>query len=85
MISGLMFFLSSMIGITWSLVFLFISVFGINMYKVSGHRFEQFRKEITRASIWKDDEPEGWIAGRWFFGYIYKFENGREQLTMNSI
>jgi hypothetical protein len=72
-----MFFLSSMINITWSLVFLFISVFGINMYKVSGHRFEQFRKEINRASIWKDDEPEGWIAGRWFFGYIYKSENGR--------
>jgi len=72
-----------MLSITWSLGFILISIFGIgiNLHKVSGYRLEQFRKTITRASIWNNDEPEGWVAGRWFFGYLYKSESGRGNIN----
>ena len=83
MLTAFFLFLSSMLSITWSLGFILISIFGIgiNLQKVSGYRLEQFRKEITRASIWNNDEPEGWVAGRWFFGYLYKSESGRGNIT----
>jgi hypothetical protein len=83
MITEFLLFLSSMLSITWSLGFILISIIGIgvNLHKVNGYRLEQFRKEITRASIWNNDEPEGWVAGRWFFGYIYKSESGRGSIS----
>lgn len=83
MLTAFFLFLSSMLSITWSLGFILISIIGvgINLHKVSGYRLEQFRKEITRASIWNNDEPEGWIAGRWFFGYLHKSESGRGSIT----
>lgn len=79
MLTGLFLFFSSMLSITWSIGFILISIIGVgvNLYKVSGYRLEQFRKTITRASIWDNDEPEGWVAGRWFFGYLQKSEGGR--------
>jgi hypothetical protein len=70
-----------MIGITWSLAFLVIGIVGINIHKVSGHRMEQFRKNITHASIWNNDEPEGWIAGRWYIGYFVKNYGNRGDIT----
>lgn len=83
MLTAFLLFLSSMISITWSLGFILISIFGIgiNLHKITGYRLEQFRKEITLASIWNNDEPEGWIAGRWYFGYLYKSESGRGSIT----
>ena len=72
-----------MLNITWSIGFILISIIGvgINLYKVSGYRLEQFRKTITHASIWNNDEPEGWVAGRWFFGYLHKSESGRGNIN----
>jgi hypothetical protein len=83
MLTAFFLFLSSMLSITWSLGFILISIFGIgiNLHRVSGYRLEQFRKTITRASIWNNDEPEGWVAGRWFFGYLYKSESGRGNIN----
>ena len=83
MITEFLLFLSSMLSITWSLGFILISIvgIGINLHKVNGYRLEQFRKEITCASIWNNEEPEGWVAGRWFFGYIYKSESGRGNIS----
>lgn len=83
MITEFLLFLSSMLSITWSIGFILISIIGIgiNLQKVSGYRLEQFRKTITRASIWNNDEPEGWVAGRWFFGYLYKSESARGNIT----
>jgi hypothetical protein len=79
MLTAFFLFLSSMLSITWSLGFILISIIGvgINIQKVSGYRLEQFRKQITHASIWNNDDPEGWVAGRWFFGYILKSEGNR--------
>jgi hypothetical protein len=74
-------FLSSMIGITWSLAFLLVGIIGINLHKVSGQRMEQFRKTITNASIWNNDEAEGWVAGKWYVGYIYKSHGNRGDIT----
>jgi hypothetical protein len=83
MLTAFFLFLSSILSITWSLGFILISIIGIgiNLHKVSGYRLEQFRKDITIASIWNNDEPEGWIAGRWFIGYIYRAESGRGNIN----
>ena len=83
MFSAFFLFLSSMLSITWSIGFVLISIIGVgvNLYKVSGYRLEQFRKTITHASIWNNDEPEGWFAGRWFFGYLHKSESSRGNIN----
>lgn len=77
MLTGLFLFLSSMLSITWSIGFILISIIGVNLYKVSGNHLEQFRKTITWASILNNNEAEGWVAGCWFFGYLYKTESNR--------
>jgi hypothetical protein len=81
MITEFLLFLSSMIGITWSLTFLLAGIIGINIHKVSGHRMEQFRKNITHASIWNNDEPEGWVTGRWYLGYFLKNYGNRGDIS----
>lgn len=83
MLTAFFLFLSSMLSITWSIGFILISIIGvgINLHKISGYRLEQFRKEISRASIWNNDEPEGWVAGQWFFGYLHKSESGRGSIN----
>jgi len=80
MISGLLFFLSSMLGITWSLIFLISSIFGISIYKVSGLKQQAFVKDVKYASIWNNDEPEGWIIGKWYIGYIHKTQASRGEI-----
>ena len=82
MLMPILLFLTSMMSITWSLVFLFGKPFDISIYKVIGHKMQQFIRNVSTASIWNNDEPEGWIIGKWYIGYIYKKESGRGDNTM---
>lgn len=65
-----------MLGITWSMVFLVSSFFNIAVYKVSGQKMQAFMKDVKFASIWNNDEPEGWIIGYWYIGYVHKSSGG---------
>jgi hypothetical protein len=81
MITEFLLFLSSMLGITWSLVFLISGLFGISIYKVSGQKMQAFLKEVKVASIWNNDEPEGWLLGYWYIGYIHRSQGTRGDTT----
>jgi hypothetical protein len=81
MITEFLLFLSSMLGITWSLVFLISGLFGISIYKVSGQKMQAFLKEVKVASIWNNDEPEGWLLGYWYIGYIHRSQSARGDTT----
>jgi hypothetical protein len=77
MFTEFLLFLSSMLGITWSMGFLISGIFGISVYKVSGQKMQAFMKDVKYASIWNNEEPEGWIIGLWYIGYVYKSTSGR--------
>lgn len=81
MITEFLLFLSSMLGITWSLIFLVSGLFGISIYKVSGQKMQAFLKDVKIASIWNNDEPEGWLLGYWYIGYIHKSQGSRGDTT----
>ncbi len=59
------------------MIFLVSSMFGICVYKVSGLKMQAFMKEVKYASILNNEEPEGWIMGYWYIGYIHKSTSGR--------
>jgi len=79
MISGFLVFLSSILHISWSLIFLFIGIITrLKIYKVDGRKLKTFVKTVKHSSIWNDDEPDGWILGYYYFGYIInKSSNNR--------
>ena len=81
MITEFLLFLSSMLSITWSLVFLLPGLMGFSIYKVSGQKMQAFLKEVKIASIWNNDEPEGWLLGRWYIGYIHRSQGTRGDTT----
>lgn len=82
MITEFLLFLSSMLSITWSLMFLISGIIGVSVFKVSGQKMQGFIKTIKHASIWNNEEPEGWIIGRWYIGYIHKSQGSRGDITM---
>jgi len=75
MISFLLLFVSSSLGILWSSIFLITGIFGIHIYKINGLKQKQFHKKITIASIWENGDPDHWIVGKWFIGYIFTNTN----------
>ena len=80
MIPVIITFLSMTIAIVWSFVFLFASPLGIRVNKVSGFRMKKFLKKVSCASIWTNDEPEGWICGKWFIGFIHVAASERSEI-----
>ena len=80
MITTIIAFLSMTIAVVWSLVFLPASLLGIRVNKVSGFRMKKFLKQVSCASIWTNDEPEGWICGKWFIGYIQVTTSDRSEV-----
>jgi len=39
-------------------------------------------KNVKFASIWNNDEPEGWIIGKWYIGYVLKSQGSRGDTSM---
>lgn len=68
------------IAVVWSLVFLPASLLGIRVNKVNGFRMKKFLKKVSHASIWTNDEPEGWISGKWFIGFIHVVASERSEI-----
>lgn len=64
-------FLTLSIAIIWSIIFLPASFVGVRIYKVSGTSMNKFIKTIKYSSIWNNDEPDGWVVGYWFLGYMH--------------
>jgi Cdc6-like AAA superfamily ATPase len=70
-----------MLWITWSLIFLIPNLFGWGIYKASGSKLSNFRRQIKYASIWNIEDPEGWISGKWYRGFIHKNTGNRGDST----
>ena len=70
MISVILTFLSMTITVVWSVVFLPVSLLGIRVNKVSGAKMKTFLKSVTHSSIWINDEPSGWICGKYYIGFV---------------
>lgn len=79
MISAILAFASTTIAIIWSIGFLLASPLGIRVNKVSGSRMKKFLKKVNHASIWTNDEPEGWVCGKWFIGFIQVVSSERNE------
>jgi hypothetical protein len=80
MFSAILAFLSMTIAVVWSLVFLPATLFGLRVNKVSGFRMKKFLKKVSCASIWTNDDPEGWICGKWFVGFIHVVASERSEI-----
>lgn len=75
MLSWILLVLSSSIGTLWSIFFILTSIIGFKIYKVDGTQLSLFTKKVKIASIWKRDEPIGWIVGKWYIGHINSTES----------
>jgi len=71
--------------IVWSLPLLFAGFFGVRLYKITGQKMKIFSKKITVASIWINDEPDGWVCGKWYFGYIHTTAGGERNPTTKDL
>ncbi len=71
MITAIITFVSLTIAIIWSFIFLPASMLGFRVHKISGTQMKKFIKKVNYSSIWANDEPEGWICGKWFIGFIH--------------
>jgi len=78
MITVILAFLSMTIAVVWSAIFLPATLLGIRVNKVSGLKMKKFLKKVSYASIWTNDEPEGWIYGKWFVGYVHVVSGERK-------
>jgi hypothetical protein len=59
-------------GIGWSFPFIIAPLFGLRFYIVSEQKMVKFLKKLPNySSLTRNDEPEGWIIGWPFVGYIY--------------
>ena len=68
---GLMGGLTTIISLLWSAPFLILNIFGIKLCVSSSKQyFNNIKKVIIGASIWKEQEPDGWIFGYYFLGYL---------------
>lgn len=79
MISAILAFLSLTIAVVWSIVFLPASLFGIRVSKVTGSKMSKFLKKVAHSSIWTNDEPGGWICGKWFIGFVHVVSGERNE------
>lgn len=78
MLYVLLFFLSATSAIIWSMVFLPLGYLNIKLRKLSGQRVKTFIKKVKIASIWTNNDPDGWICGKWYIGYIYSVTGGMQ-------
>jgi SpoVK/Ycf46/Vps4 family AAA+-type ATPase len=59
--------------ICWSLPFVITPLFGLRFYKVVDQKLTKFLKKINPvSSINFEDQPEGWIIGKYYIGYLIK-------------
>lgn len=84
-LSSIIFLLTTTFTIIWSFIFLPISCIGLKMHKISGLKMKKFLKQVKHASIWTNDEPDGWICGKKFFGYIHSNSSGERNSVVTDL
>jgi hypothetical protein len=62
--------ISSLLPIMWSFLFLFTGILGLKLYIIKEQRLQQFLPKVKHASVWDNDEPDHWILGYPYIGYI---------------
>lgn len=73
MFTALLIVLTAGITVLWSFPFLLLTPFGYGIQKLSGRKLISFlAKHIAYSSIRTNDEPSGWVIGKWFIGYVYE-------------
>lgn len=82
--------ITTSLTICWSLPFIFAPIIGLQFYKVSEQKLIKLLKILSKSSkiFWSsisyNDDPEGWIIGWPFLGYIHNSisTNGDEKKTL---
>ena len=85
MITSIIFFISITFSVIWSLMLIPIYLFGMKVHKITGQKMRTFMKQVKVASIWANDEPDLWICGKWYFGYIYTTAGGNNEGTIKEL
>lgn len=82
MLGSLLLFVSASIGIVWSLPFLFSALLGLALNKLSGRKMTCFlSKHVKISSLKTNDEPNGWVCGKWFIGYLHESSGQQGSIT----
>ena len=79
MIASIILFVSMTFSVIWSLIFIPICFLNIKIHKISGQKMRTFLKEVKVASIWSNGEPDCWICGKWYIGYINTSIGGQNE------
>ena len=66
-------------NILWSIPGLLLSIIGLQIFKISKNNMLKIYPHVLIQSIMKEDEPEGWIVGLCFLGYIHNSQNNQNQ------
>ena len=69
MLSSVVLFAGSIIGIIWSIFFLTATIVGVSLNKVSGIKMKKFLSSVKIASVWTNGDPDQWIIGKYYIGY----------------
>lgn len=70
-LSTMILIITTTLAICWSLPFIIAPFIGLQFYKLTGQKQIKLLKKLPkRSSISSNDEPEGWIAGWPYIGFI---------------
>ena len=66
-------FITMTLSICWSFPFIFTALFGMKLFRVSDPKLTKFLKKINpKSSMTSEEQPEEWIIGKYYIGYIQK-------------
>ena len=72
-LSNIFMFITMTLSICWSFPFILSSFFGMKLFRVCDPKLTKFLKRISStSSITSDEQPEEWIIGKYYIGYIQK-------------
>ena len=84
MFGSFVFFVSASLGIIWSLPFLLTALLGITLNKLSGRNMTCFlSKHVRTSSLRMNNQPMGWVSGKWFIGYVYETTGQHGSVTQD--
>jgi hypothetical protein len=72
-LSTIFLIITTTLAICWSLPFILATFIGFQFYKLTDQKLIKLLKKLPkRSSISSNDEPEGWIAGWPYIGFIHR-------------
>jgi hypothetical protein len=84
-LNALFFLIAPAMAVIWSVFFIPLGLMKIKMNKISGRKMQVFCKKVNIASIWTNDEADGWICGKWYIGYISKCAGNRDSASSSEL